>query len=119
MESSAAVRRLSALAQETRLAIFRLLVQVGPDGLTVGQICERLSVPNATLSFHLKELVHAGLVTTRQQSRYVRCHANFEAMGALLTFLTENCCAGQPCPASQAACDCPPELEPTAAHAGH
>lgn len=97
MESDVAVRALAALAQETRLAVFRLLVQAGAEGATVGRIADALKVPNATLSFHLKELVGAGLVTTRQQGRFVRCFADFDAMTTLVGFLTENCCGGRPC----------------------
>ena len=97
MEIDPAVRALSALAQHTRLAAFRALVQAGPAGLSVGQIAEELGVPNATLSFHLKELVHAGLVTTRQQGRFVFCFANFDTMDALVGFLAQNCCGGEPC----------------------
>lgn len=106
MDSSKAVRLLAALAQETRLATFRLLVQAGDAGLTVGQIAERLGVPSPTLSFHLKELVQAGLVRTQQQSRFVFCTAEFGQMNALLAYLTENCCAGEPCGAGAAATLC-------------
>jgi ArsR family transcriptional regulator len=96
MEIKSAVKALAALAQETRLSIFRLLVQAGEPGLPAGQIAKALAIPNATLSFHLKELANAGLVRPRQESRFIYYGANFEAMGALLAFLTENCCAGQP-----------------------
>lgn len=109
METQKAVRLLTALAQETRLATFRLLVQAGDTGLTVGQIAEQLGVPSPTLSFHLKELVHSGLVTTQQQSRFIFCTANFSEMNALLTYLTENCCAGEPCDAATVATVCTPE----------
>ena len=108
METYKAVRLLTALAQETRLATFRLLVQAGDAGLTVGQIAEQLGVPSPTLSFHLKELVHAGLVKTQQQSRFIFCTADFTEMNALLAYLTENCCAGEPCDASAAAAACAP-----------
>ena len=109
MDNQKAVRLLGALAQETRLATFRLLVQTGSAGLSVGQIAEQLGVPSPTLSFHLKELVHAGLVKTQQQSRFVFCTANFGEMNALLAYLTENCCAGEPCEAAAAATACLPE----------
>lgn len=109
MEIQEAVRLLTALAQETRLATFRLLVQAGDQGLTVGQIAEQLGVPSPTLSFHLKELVHSGLVKTQQQSRFVFCTANFGQMNALLAYLTENCCAGEPCDAAAVATVCIPE----------
>jgi DNA-binding transcriptional ArsR family regulator len=96
MESTHAVTALSALAQDTRLAIFRLLVQAGAAGQTAGAIAERLDVPATTLSFHLKELATADLVTSESQGRYVIYRANYAAMNGLLAFLTANCCAG-PC----------------------
>ena len=96
MDTTQAVSSLAALAQETRLAVFRLLVQAGPEGLPAGQIGERLAVPAATLSFHLKELSRAGLVSSRQKSRFIYYAANFEHMAALMTFLTQNCCQGMP-----------------------
>jgi DNA-binding transcriptional ArsR family regulator len=97
MEIKAAVTALAALAQESRLGIFRLLVQTGPEGLAAGKIGEALGIPPSSLSFHMKELSHAGHVTSRQESRYVIYSANFEAMNDLLAFLTENCCTGQTC----------------------
>ncbi|WP_273428537.1 helix-turn-helix transcriptional regulator [Chitinibacter tainanensis] len=97
MENKLAVQRLAALAQESRLAIFRALVVAGPQGLPVGKIGEALSVAPATLSFHLKELSHAGLISARQEGRYVFYVANFAAMNELLGFLTENCCGGTSC----------------------
>jgi DNA-binding transcriptional ArsR family regulator len=96
MEIKFAVAALAALAQETRLSVFRLLVEAGPDGMAAGDIGQRLAVPPATLSFHLKELAHAGLATPRQQGRFVYYAANFENMAALMTFLTRNCCKGMP-----------------------
>ncbi len=87
---------LAALAQETRLSIFRLLVQIGPEGIPVGRIGEALSVAPATLSFHLKELSYAGLISSRQESRFIYYAANFERMAAIMTFLTQNCCQGLP-----------------------
>ena len=87
---------LAALAQETRLSIFRLLVEAGPEGLPAGAIAEALDVAPATLSFHLKELSHAGLAHARQEGRYVIYSADFEQMAALMTFLTRNCCRGMP-----------------------
>lgn len=93
-----AVGALAALAQETRLSIFRLLVEAGPEGLCAGDIGARLGVPAATLSFHLAQLANAGLVQARQQSRFIFYSADFEAMNGLVGFLTENCCGGKPCP---------------------
>lgn len=107
MESKEAVAALAALAQETRLAIFRLLVEAGPTGQSVGEIGAELKAAPATLSFHLKELVHAGLIAARQDGRYIFYSANFEHMDDLLGFLTENCCArdGLSCDAtSKAGC---------------
>jgi ArsR family transcriptional regulator, arsenate/arsenite/antimonite-responsive transcriptional repressor len=97
MKLNFAVKALAALAQETRLSLFRLLVQAGEKGISAGQIATELSIPNATLSFHLKELSHAGLITARQESRFIYYAANFSTMNELLAFLTENCCAGTPC----------------------
>ena len=96
MENEAAVAALAALAQDTRLSIFRLLVQAGPEGVPAGYIGEALNVPPATLSFHLKELVHAGMVSSRQQGRFIYYSTDFEQMAALMTFLTQNCCQGMP-----------------------
>ena len=92
METKDVLTALSALAHETRLAIFRLLVEIGPEGLPVGKIGERLSTPPTTLSFHLKELANADLVTTRHEGRFIYCSANFATMNGLLAYLTENCC---------------------------
>jgi ArsR family transcriptional regulator, arsenate/arsenite/antimonite-responsive transcriptional repressor len=96
MELKAAVRSLAALAQETRLSIFRLLVEAGPQGVAVGQLGERLTVPGATLSFHLKELANAGLTSSRQEGRFIYHSADYEHMAALMSFLTQNCCQGMP-----------------------
>ncbi|HTJ89605.1 MAG TPA: metalloregulator ArsR/SmtB family transcription factor [Acidocella sp.] len=94
MEKAAAVAALAALAQETRLDIFRLLVQAGPEGLAAGQIGERLALPSATLSFHLNQLKHAGLITFRRAGRSLIYGAAYTAMTDLLAYLTENCCQG-------------------------
>ncbi len=107
MENKTAVTALAALAQDSRLAIFRLLVQTGPEGLPAGKIGETLGVPPSSLTFHMKELSHAGLVKSRQESRYVIYSANYEAMNELLGFLMENCCGGKPC-APAASPECPP-----------
>ena len=96
METNTAVAALSALAQETRLSIFRCLVEAGPEGIPAGRLSELLSVPATTLSFHLKELLHANLVTARQDGRFIFYAANFEQMAALMAFLTHNCCKGMP-----------------------
>jgi DNA-binding transcriptional ArsR family regulator len=92
MNSVDVVRALSALAQESRLAVFRLLVKRGPEGYSAGEISERLEIPGPTLSFHLKELAQAGLVTPRKASRYIYYAPAFERMNELLGYLTENCC---------------------------
>jgi predicted transcriptional regulator len=97
METKTAVTALAALAQETRLAVFRLLVKTGPAGLSVGAIAEALGLANATLSFHLKELANAGLTVSTPNGRSIIVAANFAAMSELLAFLTENCCAGAAC----------------------
>jgi len=96
METKEAVKALAALAQETRLSIFRLLVQAGPEGVSAGTIGDRLEVPPATLSFHLKELSHAGLVASRQEGRFIYYSTDYAQMAALMTFLTQNCCQGMP-----------------------
>ena len=102
MEIRTAVTALCALAQETRLAIFRLLVEAGPEGLCAGDISARLGVAPATLSFHLAQLANAGLDDARQQSRFIFYSADFEAMNGIVGFLTENCCGGKPCPLAKA-----------------
>ncbi len=88
-----AVASLAALAQESRLAVYRLLVKRGPEGYAAGEIGERLGIPGPTLSFHLKELSQAGLVSARRESRFVFYSAVFERMNALLAYQTENCCS--------------------------
>src|SRR6185436_1938650 len=93
MKTTDAVRALSALAQETRLSIFRLLVEAGPTGLSAGEIGAELKIAPATLSFHLKELNHAELVVPRQEGRFIFYSAGFDRMNTLVAFLTENCCA--------------------------
>ena len=97
METTDAIKALGALAQETRLAIFRLLVQAGPAGRAAGTIGEQLGIPPATLSFHLTQLAGAGLVRPRQDGRFIYYSADFGAMNALVGFLTENCCGGNAC----------------------
>jgi ArsR family transcriptional regulator, arsenate/arsenite/antimonite-responsive transcriptional repressor len=96
MKITVAVTALAALAQETRLSIFRLLVEAGPEGIAAGRIAETLEVPGATLSFHLKELARAGLVSSRQEKQFIYYAVDFGRMAELMTFLTENCCKGMP-----------------------
>jgi DNA-binding transcriptional ArsR family regulator len=96
MEIKAAVTALSALAQETRLAAYRALVAAGEQGLPAGELATRLGVPPATLSFHLKELAHAGLVSSRNEGRFVIYAADYAAMTGLIAFLSEECCGGRP-----------------------
>jgi DNA-binding transcriptional ArsR family regulator len=97
METKQVIAALAALAQESRLATFRLLVQTGPDGLAASRIAEHLGVAPSSLSFHLKELTHAGLISARQDGRFVIYSANFDTMNGVLAFLTDNCCGGAPC----------------------
>jgi DNA-binding transcriptional ArsR family regulator len=94
MKASEVVAALAALAQESRLEVFRRLVQAGPEGLSAGSIAERVGIPPATLSFHLSQLGHAGLVDSRRQGRNVIYAADYLGMRRLLAFLTENCCGG-------------------------
>lgn len=92
MEQAQALAALGALAQETRLQLYRLLVTVGPDGLSAGNIAERLGVIPSSLSFHLANLVHAGLITQRRVGRLMVYAAEYATMNALLAYLSENCC---------------------------
>jgi ArsR family transcriptional regulator, arsenate/arsenite/antimonite-responsive transcriptional repressor len=94
MDQKHAIAALGALAQETRLALFRLLVTCGPQGLPAGVIAERLGVVPSSLSFHLQQLVHAGLITQRRLSRQLIYSADYSTMNELMAYLTENCCAG-------------------------
>jgi DNA-binding transcriptional ArsR family regulator len=109
MDSSTTIRALAALAQETRLALFRLLVEQGPAGLTPGHIADVLDVPPATLSFHLKELANAGLIRARQESRFIYYSADFGAINGLVAYLTENCCRATGACEPACAPDCMPE----------
>jgi len=105
METKAVVAALAALAQDSRLAVFRALVQAGPAGLAAGRIGELTGIPPSSLSFHLNELSHADMVSSQQAGRFVIYTANFATMNALLGFLTENCCGGNPCsPVCSPAC---------------
>ena len=112
MEKSDAIAALAALAQDTRLDVFRLLVQTGPDGLPAGRIGELLGLPSATLSFHLNQLRQAGMVSFRREGRSLIYAAEYATMNALLSYLTENCCGG-----TDAACApaCTPQADATAA----
>ncbi|MEQ1662185.1 MAG: metalloregulator ArsR/SmtB family transcription factor [Thiobacillus sp.] len=102
METKDVVFALTALAQASRLSVFRALVQAGPEGLPAGQIADLTRIPPSSLSFHLKTLSHAGLADFRQEGRFVIYTARFETMNGLLGYLTDNCCGGNPCtPASK------------------
>ena len=101
MDSPEVIAALAALAQEHRLALFRLLVQAGEKGMAAGAIAEAIGVPNSSLSFHLAQLSKAGLIRQERQHRSIICRADYAAMSALVGFLTENCCGGEACaPAS-------------------
>ena len=106
MNSSATVLALSALAHEARLAVFRLLVQAGPEGLAAGVIATRLEMAPPALSFHLKGLTHAGLLLQRPEGRKIHYSASFASMNGLIAYLTENCCQGAACELSATAADC-------------
>jgi ArsR family transcriptional regulator len=97
VETKQVVDALGALAQETRLAVYRMLVEAGPAGLPAGEISARLGLPAATASFHLAQLSRAGLLASRSQGRFVIYSADFGRMNELLAFLTENCCGGESC----------------------
>jgi DNA-binding transcriptional ArsR family regulator len=105
MEKPDAIVALAALAHATRLDVFRLLVQTGPEGMPAGRIGDRLGLPSATLSFHLNHLRHAGLVTFRRESRSLIYMAEYPAMNDLLAYLTENCCQGDGSACGVGACD--------------
>ena len=97
MKIETATERLAALGQETRLAIFRLLVQAGVEGMSAGAIGEKLAIPAPTLSFHLAHLSRVGLIRGRQASRFIYYAADYAAMDDLLAYLTANCCQGRQC----------------------
>lgn len=111
MDGKAAVAALGALAHETRLAVYRLLVQRGPDGLAAGAIAETIGLPPSSLTFHLQQLNHAGLITQRRMSRQLFYAADFATMNAMMGYLTENCCGG----AAVCAPVCRPQKMPRAA----
>ncbi|QIK95144.1 helix-turn-helix transcriptional regulator [Sphingomonas sp. HDW15A] len=104
MKATSAIEALGALAQEHRLALFRLLVQAGEKGMAAGAIADQLSVPNSSLSFHLAQLKNAGLILQERQHRSLIYRANYAAMNALVGYLMENCCAGTDCE-TDAACE--------------
>jgi len=97
MDNKSTIAALAALAQESRLAVFRLLVQAGPEGMAATRIAEHLGIAPSSLSFHLKELTHAELVTQTKAGRSLIYSANFSTMNSLIGFLTENCCGGNVC----------------------
>jgi ArsR family transcriptional regulator, arsenate/arsenite/antimonite-responsive transcriptional repressor len=96
MDTKAAVSALSALAQASRLSVFEKLVELGPDGAFPGELAQALDIPANTLSFHLKTLSHADLVTSEHNGRFIRYRANFGEVRELVDFLTRNCCGGDP-----------------------
>ncbi|WP_349744104.1 ArsR/SmtB family transcription factor [Roseateles cavernae] len=97
MEEQQVIKSLAALAQAARLQVFRALVVAGPAGLTPSALAEQLALPGSTLSFHLKELLHAGLVTQERDGRHLIYRAAYEQMNALLAYLAANCCQGEAC----------------------
>jgi len=99
MKQEQVIAALSALAQDSRLEVFRLLVRAGPDGLAAGEIARRLGIPNSSLSFHLAQLQEAGLISQRREGRSLIYSADYVRMDALVGFLTENCCGGEACEA--------------------
>jgi ArsR family transcriptional regulator len=116
MENISAVKILAALAQNSRMAIFRYLVEVGPAGAVAGRIADTLGIAPAVLSFHMKELSRAELVESTQDGRFVRYVANFSTMNAVIAYLTENCCGGQP---ELCATPCPPTVKPRTRKPAH
>jgi DNA-binding transcriptional ArsR family regulator len=107
MNEAEIIRALAALAQPHRLQVFRALVVAGPGGMTPGALAERFELPGATLSFHLKELTNAGLVSQQRAGRNLIYRAQFRRMNALLAYLTDNCCQGEAClDAAVTACAC-------------
>jgi ArsR family transcriptional regulator len=104
METKHVLAAMAALAQESRLAAYRLLVQAGPAGMSPGKISEQLGIPASSLSFHLKELSHAQLIVARQEGRYILYAADFSTMNDLIGFLSANCCGGNPCTPARQPC---------------
>lgn len=107
MDLNSVIKALAALAQEHRLAVYRLLVQAGPDGMSAGILADKIGVPPSSMSFHLAQLANAGLVTQRRQSRSIIYSADYDAMNGVMDYLTENCCGGMSCSAMTA---CSPQI---------
>ncbi|WP_407792297.1 ArsR/SmtB family transcription factor [Pigmentiphaga litoralis] len=106
MEMKTAARALTAIGNESRLLVYRMLIEAGPAGLPAGKLAELARMPPSSLSFHLKELVHADLLESRQEGRFVIYAAKYQTMNDLIGFLTENCCGGNPCmPVAEQCCD--------------
>ncbi len=114
MEAAVVIRALGALAQDHRLAAFRLLVQAGPEGMAAGSVSETLGLPASSMSFHLAQLANAGLITQQRQSRSIIYAADYDAMNGLMAYLTENCCSGAAC-TTESGCTPPAKTERTAA----
>jgi ArsR family transcriptional regulator, arsenate/arsenite/antimonite-responsive transcriptional repressor len=110
MDTREVLAALAAIAQESRLGIFRLLVQVGPEGMAATRIAGQLDIAPSSLSFHLKELTHAGLITSRSEGRFIIYSANIAVMNGLIGYLTENCCGGVPCGPALGSTVCAPVL---------
>ncbi|OHC49679.1 ArsR/SmtB family transcription factor [Rhodanobacter soli] len=115
MLNKQAITILAALAQESRLAVYRLLIEHAPEGLAASAIAEKLGLPNATLSFHLKELSHAGLVSSRQSGRFIYYAPVIEAMNDLIGYLTDHCCSQSDGTCSTSTAKCAPARRPVAA----
>ena len=115
MLNKQAITILAALAQESRLAVYRLLIEHAPEGLAASAIAEKLGLPNATLSFHLKELSHAGLVSSRQSGRFIYYAPVIEAMNELIGYLTDHCCSQSDGTCSTSTAKCAPARRPVAA----
>ena len=118
MEEKDVLKSLAALAQEARLRVFRALVVAGPQGMTPGALADALGLASSTLSFHLKELVFADLITQEREGRHLIYRAQFERMNALLAYLSEHCCQGQACLPAVSGAACEPTRSCQAAHLG-
>ncbi|MCE1183730.1 MAG: metalloregulator ArsR/SmtB family transcription factor [Rhodocyclales bacterium] len=118
MEIKSATELLAALGHESRLAIFRLLVEAGPNGVVVGEIGDALALPPATLSFHLNHLSRVGLIASQREGRFIRYSAAYATMDDLIAFLTHNCCQGASCLPKSSACASNEQHRPADAEAG-